>query len=209
MLRRIHPVIVLDAVVTLAVLIAAQVAPESFLQLRAQREGPLEHVSHVVLLAALGAWGLAARSLRRPSRGIALAIAAYLLLLLLEEIDWGLVYGIDIGFEHLFGVPSFHQTTWKNEHVWQDKLYWFGAPVAAWFSAAWLWEGLRRYAPAAPTRADSAAFLSILLTFLVVDQLHPHVIGIYQTVMYALFAWIGWRASATTAGTRHDGGHPR
>ncbi len=191
MLRRLHPVITLNFAITAAFVVAAVFAPDAFLAIRAKREGPIEHVSHVALLAASVVWLAALRSLRGRKRRFAIGVAGYVLLLLLEEIDWGLVYGLDIGFKNVFGVPSFHQTTWENEYVWQDKLYWFGAPIALFFVAPWLgrWtEGLR---PVAPTRADGIVFVVVLATFLVVDQFHRHAMSSYQAVIYLLIAWVG------------------
>lgn len=60
------------------------------------KEGPSEHCSHAVLLAAALAWTACGARARRPQRAWpALAIAAFLSLVLLEETDWGAVYRVD------------------------------------------------------------------------------------------------------------------
>lgn len=201
-LREIHPMILLDLGVTALFLLGTILAHDAFKAARQVPEGAIEQGSHVALLVALGAWVQAVRVLRGRggARGLAAVVTAYVLLLLLEEIDYGLIYGLDIGFKDVFGVTSFHQTTWKNEYVWQDKLYWFGAPMAAFFAAPFFGRFTERYHPAAATRRDSVAFVVVLVTFLVVDQFHRHAISIYQAVMYALMAWVGARAAGYPKG---------
>jgi hypothetical protein len=66
--------------------LAAIVFRDEFLRIRSIREGPIEHVSHVVLAAALVAWISAAVAQRGAVRAVALAMSAYVTLLLLEEI---------------------------------------------------------------------------------------------------------------------------
>nr|HMR10913.1 hypothetical protein [Polyangiaceae bacterium] len=201
-LREIHPMILLDLGVTALFLLGTILAHDAFIAARQVPEGAIEQGSHVALLVALGAWVQAVRVLRGRggARGLAAVVTAYVLLLLLEEIDYGLIYGLDIGFKDVFGVTSFHQTTWKNEYVWQDKLYWFDAPMAAFFAAPFFGRLTERYHPAAATRRDSVAFVVVLVTFLVVDQFHRHAISIYQAVMYALMAWVGARAAGYPKG---------
>jgi hypothetical protein len=196
-LREIHPVILFNFGLAAVFLLATVFAGDAFMALRQEEEGFIEHVSHLALLVALFFWAVAARSLRGSGRARALAwgVFAYVALLLVEEIDWGLVYGVDIGFKRVFGLTSFHQTTWRNDYVWQDKLYWFGAPMALFFLAPWLGKMVASFHPAAATRRDSVAFAVVLATFLVIDSLHSHAISTFQAAMYAVLAWVGARAA--------------
>lgn len=124
-----HPIAVLNIGATALYLLANALFPKEFFDLRAWREGPIEQVSHAVLLVALIAWLWAVRRRTGTARWIAVVVSLYTLFLLLEEIDWGLVYGVDIGFNRLVGLPSLHQSQWRPRFFWEDKLYWIGAPL--------------------------------------------------------------------------------
>lgn len=59
------------------------------------KEGPSEHLSHAVLLGAVLAWSMFGARERRPRRSWpTFAMAAFLAVVLLEETDWGAVYGV-------------------------------------------------------------------------------------------------------------------
>lgn len=72
------------AALTLAALLATGADPSIF-----GKEQWVEHASHVVLLASLAAWALAAARDRGPG---ALLMVPFLALVLCEELDWGEVY---------------------------------------------------------------------------------------------------------------------
>ncbi|MDI3289056.1 hypothetical protein [Polyangium sp. 15x6] len=57
------------------------------------KEGPLEHVQHMLLVAGIGAWVVAAFRAAK-GRGSAVAIACLLTFVLGEELNWGEVLGI-------------------------------------------------------------------------------------------------------------------
>jgi hypothetical protein len=200
-----HPIIVVNLGVTALYVLTHVLLTDEFARIRAIKEGPIEHVSHAALLVALVLWVMAARGLSGSARTLAAFVVAYVAFLFVEEIDWGLVYGVDIGFQRLVGLPSFHQTTWRNEHIWQDKLYWIGAPLLLYFGLPrlrWLGGKLARFEPTWPSARESVAFAIVLITFMAVDRFVKNSISTYQALIYALLASVAARAGQLTWGRR-------
>lgn len=124
------------------------------------KEGPVEHASHLVLLAAVVLWVLlAARTGGRP-RISAAAVATFLALVLLEELDWGAVYGLPGPGEAIarsLGHRNLHNAASGSSYLL------FAVPLAAYF--AWP-PGPRPHAPPAPLRGERLAFLLLAALFL-------------------------------------------
>ena len=90
---------------------AVLAAPELWLRLAA-KEGPIEHAGHLLLALTTTLWlWLAARAAGAAS-GLAMAVVVYLTATFQEEIDWGAVYGLDLGHSLVAsmtgGSPNFH-----------------------------------------------------------------------------------------------------
>jgi hypothetical protein len=193
-----HPIVLLNAAATLLYLLANLLFPRLFFDLRAWREGPIEQVSHLVLGIALAAWIWAVWRQRGAGRALAIGVTTYTLFLLGEEIDWGAIYGVDVGLERLIGLPSFHQSQWRSHYFWEDKLYWIGTPLVLYFllpSLPGISGPSRRLQPVLPRFEDTVAFCVVLGTFFVVDLFVKKTISTYQCVMYALIAHQGFLAA--------------
>lgn len=164
-----------------AAMIAAHFAlvlalPELWLRLAA-KEGPFEHAGHLALGGALLLWlWLGARASGRP-RALALGVVAYLTLAGLEEIDWGQVYGVDLGHGLVArwtgGSPNFHNAQRSHASLAAWSVLWMSAPMAVFFglplvplgSVRALWA---RFAPASSRAPEGllffvAAFLSVVI----------------------------------------------
>ncbi|MFY0541503.1 hypothetical protein [Nannocystis pusilla] len=93
------------------------------------KEGPAEHASHAVLAAAVVAWTLASRA---GGRAVPLAMAGFLLLVLVEEIDWGSVYGWPAVGERVaavFGHRNMHNAARGSSYLL------FALPLVAYYLA--------------------------------------------------------------------------
>lgn len=139
----------------------ALVAPETWLKL-ASKEGPLEHLGHALMLSALGVWAAVAASSfreRRAAAGVAAVVTTYLAFALMEEVDWGAVYGLDLGHRFIAsltgGSENFHNAQRAHGSVFAWALVWMSAPMAAYFAAPLIplraWK--RRWERAAPARS--------------------------------------------------------
>lgn len=108
------------------------------------KEGLIEQVSHALLALSAGVWlGLG----RSSPRAIPVALAVVSVLLLLEEIDWGAIYGLDgLGdrLERALGDPNLHNVGHGASYAL------FGVPLVAYFAAPSRWLGA--YAPTADER---------------------------------------------------------
>lgn len=149
------PAPVLAVLVVAAVLVGLALIDPGTAAAWLAKEGPVEHASHLVLLLAVAAWiALAART-RGRSRLLAAVLAAFLALVLAEELDWGAVYGWPGPGEavaRVFGHRNMHNAARGSSYLL------FAAPLAAFF--AW---------PAAPlpaTRGERLAFALIAALFL-------------------------------------------
>jgi hypothetical protein len=136
------------------------------------KEGLVEHASHVFL--AVGALALAACALRHRRRAFAFA-SAFLLFVLLEETDWGAVYGwtpLADGLRALVGEGNLH-------NAWGGHSYLvFAIPPAAFYGPALLperWASRARafWMPCPLRRADALA----LLVLVFVDTAVAHSAG--------------------------------
>ncbi len=86
--------VVLVGALTFGMLVV--VSPEAAAWVAA-KEGPLEHVGHLVLVAGVVAWIVAARRMERDAtfdRRVAIGLALTCAAVLGEELDWGAVYGV-------------------------------------------------------------------------------------------------------------------
>ncbi|MCY1007659.1 hypothetical protein OV079_19310 [Nannocystis pusilla] len=107
---------------------AGWTSPASTAELLA-KEGPAEHASHAVLAAAVVAWLLASRP---GGRAVPLAMAGFLALVLVEEIDWGSVYGWPAVGERVaavFGHRNMHNAARGSSYLL------FALPLAAYYLA--------------------------------------------------------------------------
>lgn len=195
-------------------------APELWLWLAA-KEGPLEHAGHLALAAALALWlGVVVRS-TGPARGLAVCVSAYLSFALFEEIDWGAVYGLDLGHSLIArwtgGSPNLHNAQWKHASLLGWSVVWMGAPMGLFFALPLvplgrvrrLWQ---RCAPASSQPTEGALFLIAALLTTCIDGLPllerglgyvPRAgagdpiggpLGFFQIAFYAAWALVAWRA---------------
>ena len=196
----------------LAVLIAPELVRWAFV-----KEGPVEHASHVVLLAALVLFARAAWRNRGGARALAVAMVLYLAFLLLEEIDWGVVYGVDLGGSALqarFGVPNLHNAQPDPPTMFLSVLFWMAVPIL-------LFAGLGltgRLAPVAPLRAEGIALFAGMVLTVVFDSARllelrlgdaipqgspeSSAMGFFQTLLYGMLAAVAWRAGRKGEGHR-------
>ncbi len=165
--------------------------PEPLLLL-SMTEGPIEHASHVVLLAAAGAWGVASMRLlgrrRRIGRGpswlaigLSVLLTLYALLLLLEEIHWGAVYGVDLGHSLLqgwVGGDSLHTAPRTGSAWYSDLSLTLAVPaVAIWCglpAMMRLWPASERWlAPVTRLRHDTLLFCAVVVLSQLSDIVLP------------------------------------
>jgi len=78
----------------------------------AAKEGPIEHLSHAVLVVAVIGWARAAwRHHARRGAVLSALMAVFCTLVLFEELSWGKEVGVDIVADHvraIAGRPDFH-----------------------------------------------------------------------------------------------------
>lgn len=131
-------------------------APEPARRLLA-KEGPVEQVSHGVLLLAALAWAwLAARD--RGVRVRALLLAGFLALVLAEELDWGAVYGVPhvgVRIAAALGHRNMHNALAGASYLL------FALPLALHFAAP-----ARLHGRLAPLPDERAAFFVIAALFI-------------------------------------------
>jgi len=161
-------------------------APEAVRDLECSPEGPIEHASHVVLLAVLALFVAAAAAARRRAAGrapfaCAVLWCVYLGLLLLEEIDFGRLYGVDLGHSFLqrtLGAPNLHNAPGRASSLIGWAQVWIAAPMAGYFLAALIpspafRRRLERLAPFAPVMADALLFLALACLAVALDSVKP------------------------------------
>lgn len=165
-----------------------------------RKEGPIEHLSHVLLLAAALGFFAAARADRRPAAAV---IGLFLTLVLFEEIDWGGVYGwhgIAASFNSVTGSANVHNS-------WSGHSYlMFAAPVLGYFALAIPRAPAaieRRLGAAAPTREEGIAFALLLALILALAFALPawerERDELIETTLYAMLLIISLRAALKNA----------
>lgn len=197
-------------------------APELWLRLAA-KEGPFEHVGHAVLLLAALGWLRASVRNRARARLLAIMATSYLVLALLEEVDWGAVYGWNLGHatvERLtHGSPNFHNAQTTHSSLFGWSVVWMSGPMVAFFGAPLVplpgWRRLwRSCSPVATTPVEGLVFLAAAVISVVVDGLPllehrlgyvPRAgagdpigapLGFFQIFFYFAWLFVAWRASA-------------
>ncbi len=174
-----QPFAVLFAAMVLAYLGVALALPELWLRLAA-KEGPIEHAGHLALGGAALLWlWLGTRAAGR-ARALALGVVAYLLLAGLEEIDWGQVYGVDLGHGLVArwtgGSPNFHNAQHSHSSLATWSVLWMSAPMALFFGLPLLplgrvrafWAG---FSPVSSRLAEGLSFFGAACLTAVIDGL--------------------------------------
>jgi hypothetical protein len=217
---RSHPFGPLLGGVLLLYLAGVALAPETVRDLECSPEGPIEHASHVVLVAVLALFVAAATAARgRAATVCAVVWCLYLALLLLEEIDFGRLYGIDLGYsllERAVGAPNLHNAPGHASSLVGWAQVWIAAPMAGYFLAplvAWpAWrQRLERIAPFTPVPADAILFLALAVLAVALDSVKPldlrlgagsaaatacphSPLPLFQLLTYVLIGMVGGRA---------------
>lgn len=157
------------------------------------KEGPAEHASHAVLLAAALAWAGAAARARGRARAVAAALAAFLALVLAEELDWGAVYGapaLGLRVAAVFGHRNMHNAARGASYLL------FALPLALYYLAPGTGAWRDRLAP---TRDERLAFAAIGGLFLAGNQVaaaERAAQELLELLLYALLLASGLRARA-------------
>lgn len=181
-----HPLTIATVAATALIGVGLLVAPEPLVALKDQRESGLEHISHGVLLLGVLLWSVVvARTKRDGPQVLGIVTLGYQLLLLLEETDWGQVYGVDLGVEAL------HHNTVHPATMFHDRLFLFALPGVAWALAPLV---RRSSWSVAPRPEDGVVFLGILATYVASDMVIEGLHDVYQTLAYAVFLGVGLRA---------------
>ncbi len=199
-----HPMVYALLLATLGALLANAIDSEGLQRFVRQPESLIEHVSHLVLAAGVVAWiGVAVRIKGSTARlVIAVVVAAYVALLLMEELRYGGVYGLNGGRGVLYpiiGKSSLHQSSTRAATVFHDMNFWFALPVLFWFTLPRLpIARLRAWSednPLVPTAVETIVLWLILITYCLIDALAVRkLMDFYQTLTYGLLAVVGWRA---------------
>ncbi len=182
--------IVVGGGVVFAVLAVA--APAAFATVAA-KEGPLEHVSHVVLLVAAMAWlraALVAATVTRTERRVAIGLTVTCLVVLGEELDWGGVYGVG-------SLTNLH-------NAWSGASYLlFAIPVVVGVGVVG-WRNPKNRGRL-PRRRDAVGLAVLGVASLALTVLWPAgeaaVDEIGESLLYVGLAWMALRPL-------HDGGSP-
>ncbi|MBK7584782.1 MAG: hypothetical protein IPI67_31910 [Myxococcales bacterium] len=187
----------------------------------AAKEGPLEHVGHVVVVAALGLWCVVAARAGGRARGLAIAAAVYLTLVVLEEIDWGEVYGVDLGHSLVarltHGSPNFHNAQLSHGSLLGWSVVWMSGPMIVFFALPLApFQSWRRFwasfDPAASTLIEAVVFFGAAAASVLIDGLPllerrlgyvPRAgagdpigapLGLFQITFYVAWWLVAWRA---------------
>jgi len=213
------PLVALQVVAVVSYLLMVAFAPELLLRMLAH-EGPVEHVGHLVLLLALLAWLVLAEccivmdGVRFGATALPMIVTICLVFLFLEDIDWGAVYGVDLGYslvrELTGGSSNFHDAMDGSELL-AGVLLWMLLPLVLVFSVGLIpLRGLRarwdRLAPVRPTWDESVRFWLIGVLALVtssVDLLPEREPGaapasaltFFEIACFALWASVALRAT--------------
>ncbi len=199
-------------------LVAINVAPDAVRRL-IEHEGPIEHVGHLVFLAAVTLWGGVAwramrprngRELRRGTRLLAVGAASYLCLMLLEDLDWGAVYRLELGHSVVEGItggtPNFHNAQASHSGLLGWALTWIMAPWVLFFGVGLLpaFRAQQTFAPVVPTWVESVQFVLLSVCTLLMDSVElsgnssaalspTNPLGYFQIVNFAFWGLVAWR----------------
>jgi hypothetical protein len=151
------------------------------------KEGPCELLSHGLLLLATLAWAWLATRVRGGARLRALVMAAFLALLLAEELDWGAVLGwpaLGLRIEAVLGHRNLHNSLRGASYLL------FGLPLALHFAAPG-----RVHGPLAPLRDERAGFFAIagLFGLYNLGPWERSAQELLEGLLYALLLACGWR----------------
>ncbi len=147
------------------------------------KEGPIEQVSHVILLGAVGVWlWLWLRGARQ-----AVWVSIYLLVLLGEEIDWGGVYGwhgLAYQLDRLTGDRNLHNAGGGASYLL------FAGPLVLYFLGSSRWWGC-----VVPTRRERLGFGVIAVMFLAwnLTPWEAEAQELIEACLYGLIAGVGLR----------------
>ncbi|MDC0715565.1 hypothetical protein [Nannocystis bainbridge] len=194
----------ITALTIAAVAVTAALTSPAWTAALLAKEGPAEHASHAVLAAAVVAWALAGR--RADRRAVALAMAGFLALVLVEEVDWGSVYGWTTIGERMagaFGHRNMHNAARGSSYLL------FALPLIGYFAAPRRWLG-----GLAPSRDERWAFVAIAGLFVAGNMSaawERAAQELLELLLYALLLAIGLRVGRgsgrtglTTAAVRKD-----
>jgi len=105
------------------------------------KESVIEHVSHIILLGAIACW-IHAASRRKGELKIVFvyAVTIYSFILLMEEINWGGVYGLTFFSNHISeltgGRGNLHSITLDKKITFLgDSYQWFQIPIVAFIAS--------------------------------------------------------------------------
>lgn len=196
------------------------VAPHLWLRL-SNKESVFEHLGHATLALACVVWLWAARRTRRDALVVVALVSAYLAFCLLEEIDWGEVYGIDLGYTQLTkwtGGPNLHNAPALEHTLLGWSLLWMTAPMVAYFSTGLL--PRTRLSNVLATRAETFWFGATVLVSALFDGLHllhwrlgyvprapaggslGDALGWFQIAFYLLWVLVGIRLGREQRATK-------
>jgi hypothetical protein len=147
-------------------------APQLWLRLSG-KESVFEHLGHGALAFACSVWLVACARARRAERMVAALVSAYLAFCLLEEIDWGQVYGVNLGYTHIerwTGGPNFHNARALEHTPFGWSLPWMSAPMVLYFATGLL--PRLRTNRALATRTETSWFGLNVAASVVFDGLH-------------------------------------
>ncbi|MCR9160202.1 MAG: hypothetical protein ACE37F_37230 [Nannocystaceae bacterium] len=178
-------------VVAVASAVAAATVPSWLLGV-AEKEGPVEAASAVVLLAAALGWGVVRT---REGRGAAW-VAAACAVVLAEELDWGAQLGLP-WFAESFGVHNLHNGLGGASYLL------FALPWVALFGAA-LWGRARpRWLPPRPDGYAFAAVAAVAAVSLALPTAWEQALDeLSELLLYVLLAVGGLRRSRAEASGR-------
>jgi hypothetical protein len=194
--------------------IGVLVAPGLWLRL-SDKESVFEHLGHAVLALACVVWVLVSVCARRGALVIAGLVTAYLLFCLLEEIDWGAVYGIDLGYSRIqrwTGGPNLHNARALEHTAFGWSLPWMSAPMLAYFASGFVPRArLGTLAAVLSTRVETFWFVLTVVVSAAFDGLHllhwrlgyvprapaggslGDALGWFQIAFYLLWVLVGLR----------------
>jgi len=164
------------------------------------KEGAIEHLSHGVLAVGIVAWGASAARHRRVPPA---CLALFLLLVLAEELDWGLVYGWPAGasvVRAVGGDRNLHNLLGGHSYVL------FALPLVALYGCALLPEARRRvperwFGRTLPPKGDAWAFFVLCpIAVLLPEALESRAAmmdEVFETGLYVLVLVTGIRGLAT------------
>lgn len=156
------------------------------------KEGPVEHASHAVLAAATVAWTLAGRT--GGGRALPLAMAAFLALVLAEEVDWGAVYGWTLLGERVaaaFGHRNMHNAVRGASYLL------FALPLLAYYLAPRTCFGAGARAPTGDERAAFVAVAGLFFAGNMSAAWERAAQELLELLLYALLLATGARLAAT------------